>query len=112
MPTDTSAISSAAHALAREWMEEVTRRRTMSTNDVTADILAHCAERLQTTIDQASALDEELSPAEFGELPHVGKSASQVRRWCQSNAIVCRRVGRDYRIRRGAALPAFQVHAA
>lgn len=100
-----TAIQSAVSHLARQWQQEVERRRQMSPNDVTADILHHCATGLLTVITTASEADEELSPAEFGALSHVGKSASQVRRWCQHGLLECRRVGRDYRIRRGAALP-------
>lgn len=104
-----SAIESAVGALARQWQQEVERRRQMSPNDVTADVLHHCATGLLSVLETASADDEELSPAEFGALPHVQKSASQVRRWCQREAIECRRVGRDYRIRRGAVLPSLAL---
>lgn len=107
----TTALEMATRALVRTWTEEVTRRHAMSPHDVTADILKHCATVLDQVIANASEADEELSPAEFGALPHVGKSASQVRRWCQHGQIVCRRVGRDYRIRRGAALPAITAVA-
>ena len=100
-----SAVADAARRLAREWSEEVARRRAMSPHDTTADILDHCARGLALAIDTASADDEEVSPAEYGALGHINKSASQVRRWCQSGAIECRRVGRDYRIRRGATPP-------
>jgi hypothetical protein len=100
-----TAIESAVTNLVRQWQEEVERRRQMSPNDVTADILHHCASGLQTVISTASEADEELSPAEFGAQPHVNKSASQVRRWCQQQRIEHRRVGRDYLIRRGAVVP-------
>lgn len=100
-----TAIESAVSHLAREWQEEVERRRRMSPHDVTADILHHCATGLLAAVAKASADDEELSPAEYGAQSHIQKSPSQVRRWCQAGAIECRRVGRDYRIRRGATPP-------
>jgi predicted RNA-binding Zn ribbon-like protein len=106
-----SAIESAVSKLAREWQQEVERRRQMSPNDVTADILHHCATGLLTALATASEADEELSPAEYGAQSHVNKSASQVRRWCQAGAIECRRVGRDYRIRRGATPPSLSAVA-
>ena len=107
-----SAVESAAVGLARKWQEEVEHRREWSKNDVAADILARCASSLMSTIQTASVDDEELSPAEFGALPHVDKSASTVRRWCAQELIVCRRVGRDYLVRRGAAVPSFGAIAA
>jgi hypothetical protein len=106
-----TAIESAARRLARQWAEEVERRRAMSAHDATADILDHCAKGLNSALDTASADDEELSPAEYGALSHVQKSASQVRRWCQGGAIESRRVGRDYRIRRGTMPPALAAVA-
>lgn len=99
-------------ALAVEFETEASRRRAMSAHDVTADVLEYCAGKLMSALTEASTDDEELSPAEFGAQARVNKSASQVRRWCQADAIECRRVGRDYRIRRGAALPTFLARVA
>lgn len=107
-----NAVVNSTHRLAEGWQQEAGRRRAMSAHDVTADILEHCAATLLSTVDRAGIDDEELSPADFGALPHVGKSASQVRRWCQFNQIPCRRVGRDYRIRRGTPVPAFTASVA
>lgn len=104
-----SGVIDGISALAASWEEEASRRRVMSPHDVTADILAHCAARVLVTIEKSSTDDEELTPAEYGALPHVGRSASSVRKWCQFNQIVHRQVGRDYRIRRGAEPPAFSV---
>lgn len=106
-----SAVIDGISALAASWEEEAARRRVMSPHDVTADILAHCAARVLVTIEESNADDEELTPAEYGAQPHIGRSASSVRKWCQFNQIVCRRVGRDYRIRRGAEPPAFAAES-
>lgn len=106
-----TAVESAARRLARQWAEEVERRRAMSPHDATADILDHCAKGLLSALETASSDDEELSPAEYGAQSHIQKSASQVRRWCQGGAIECRRVGRDYRIRRGATPPSLSAVA-
>lgn len=107
-----SAVILTVSGLALHWKSEAVRRRTMSAHDVTADILEHCAQSLLKALESASADDEELSPADFGALPHVNKSSSQVRRWCQENRIAHRRVGRDYRIRRGEAVPMFTITSA
>lgn len=106
-----TAVEAVARRLAREWAAEVERRRAMSAHDATADILDHCAKHLAAALETASEDDVELSPAEYGAQPHVNKSASQVRRWCQGGAIECRRVGRDYRIRRGATPPSLVAAA-
>lgn len=89
--------------LADSWKEEAEKRRAMSANDVGADVLDFCARQALLALQTASADDEELSPAEFGALPHIDKSPSQIRRWCRSGKIPARKVGRDYRIRRGVS---------
>jgi hypothetical protein len=104
---NVSALASSSERLAQKWTDEAARRREVSAHDVSADVFLYCATALLETIKTASADDEPLSPAEFGALSHVNKSASQVRRWCQLGQIECDKVGRDYRIRRGAKLPAF-----
>ncbi len=72
---------------------------------MTADVIHSLAAELVQVMSVASVEDEELSPAEFAALPHINKSASTVRRWCQHGRIECRPVGRDYRIRRGTLPP-------
>ncbi len=98
-----TAVESRVAALVRRWTEEAKRRQAMSAQDVGADVLQFCARELEAAVEDASGDDEELTPEQFGALH--GKSASQVRRWCQTGRIEHRRVGRDYRIRRGAAVP-------
>jgi hypothetical protein len=100
-----------AEALARVWREKAQERRAVSPHDTTADVFDYCATEMLADLLAASLDDEELTPAEYGALPHINKSASQVRRWCQFQQIPCTRVGRDYRIRRGTPAPAFKAVA-
>jgi hypothetical protein len=60
-------------------------------------------------VTTASRDDEELTPAQYGAQPHVGRTGSTIRRWCQRGLLPCRLVGRDYRIRRATPVPAFAV---
>lgn len=101
-----SAVEDALTALSDTWRIDAKRRLAMSSHDVAGSILLFCSNEILRVLDTASADDEELSPAEFASLPHVQKSPSTVRRWCQLGRIPCRQVGRDYRIRRGESLPA------
>lgn len=99
-----TAVEAVVFATLTEWEVEGARRQQRSTNDQGADTLVACARELRARLAEAAPEDEELTPAAFGALH--GRSASQVRRWCQQQRLAHRRVGRDYRIRRGAAIPA------
>ena len=96
-------------ALAASWRLESLRRRRMSSHDVTADILEHCASELDAELADASDADEELTVQQYAELH--GKSVSTVRRWCQTGAISTTPHGREYRIRRGEPCPSFRAAA-
>lgn len=98
-------VAAAAAALADKWERWAYDRAMIGGQDSACRVLNVCASDLRDAIAEATDADAELTPAEFGALPHVGKSASQVRRWCRSGALVHRRSGRDYLIRRGADVP-------
>ena len=104
MNATASAVESVVASVIASWEHEGVLRQQRSANDQGADTLVACARELRDRVAAATKDDEELTPAEFGALH--GKSPSQVRRWCHQDRLEHRRVGRDYRIRRGAAIPA------
>jgi hypothetical protein len=100
-----SAVSVRIKNTALDWKWDGERRLEIDPHDAGGRTLLWCSAQLFGALAEASAADEELTPAEFGRLPHVDRSRAQVQRWCRNGLIVCRPDGRGYRIRRGAALP-------
>lgn len=105
MPTADSNAPTRLDELAATWQQEAARLRARSTNDVTADLLDYCAGELRTALTALRSDDEELSPQEYADLQDV--SVSTVRRWCKTGALLARKVGRDWAIRRGEPAPHF-----
>ena len=81
----------------------------MSTLDAGADVLAYCADELLSELRDLAEADEELSAAAYADLH--GKAVSTVCRWCRTGALLARREGRDYVIRRGEPCPTFAAAA-
>lgn len=104
MSASSSAVESVVAQFVSELQAEGLQRQLRSAHDQVAEAMLSIADQLAKRVEAAAADDDELTPAEFGALH--GKSASQVRRWCQQKRLEHRRVGRDYRIRRGATIPA------
>lgn len=98
-----TATASRIRSLADSWKKDAEKRRKMSSLDFAADILEHCASELENELRDVENADEELTVGSYAALHH--KAPSTVRRWCMTGALPARRVGSEYRIRRGEPCP-------
>jgi hypothetical protein len=99
---DNGAILSRANAAAITWEDTARKRRLLSATDPVADTLEFCARELRLTLDNAAL--EEVTIAEFARMHD--RSEITVRRWCR-DGLLGRKVGKEYRIRRGESVPTF-----
>ena len=106
-PVAGPAVLARTTTLADEWRAHARRQLAIVADDPAAKAMLWCADRMVEAVTTASRDDDELTPSEYGAQPHVQRTGSTVRRWCQRGLIPCRQVGRDYRIRRATPVPAF-----
>ena len=99
---ESPAVLSRAIAAAEQWEAKAKERRQLSAHDPVADTLEFCSRELRLSLDNVAL--EEISTAEYAQMH--GKNEVTVRRWCL-RGLIGRKVGGEYRIRRGEPVPTF-----
>ena len=92
----TDLVVAAVQGVVQSWNEEVERRRQMSKNDVSADILEYCASEITDRLKAVEHASRFLTVAQFARREEVTEQT--VRNWIRKERIAAIETPKGYKI--------------